>query len=187
MSDKTLLLTPYMTPLKAISWQMAVRLVYQEKARVIEEYEEDISSPSVTWKMPAVIQLIRPLSAMKRGIKFSRINVFTRDKFMCQFCGSRKQMRELNYDHVVPRVQGGKTNWENITSSCYSCNGKKGNRTPEQAGMKLLNKPFRPKSLPMTYMAMDRRNVPEIWKPYVPEGDVHEDNGTLFLMTGTNK
>lgn len=184
---RTLLLMPSYTPLKAISWQMAVRLVYQDKAEVVESYDEEISSPSVTWKMPAVIRLKRSLPVTKRGIKFSRINVMSRDKFRCQYCGERKVMRELNYDHVVPRMQGGKTNWANVVSSCYFCNGKKGNRTPEQAGMKLLNKPFRPKSLPMTYMAMDRRNVPEIWKPYVPEGDVHEDNGTLFLMTGTSK
>ena len=87
---------------------------------------------------------------MKRGVKFSRNNVFARDDFRCQYCGARKSARELNYDHVVPRVQGGKTVWENIVASCYDCNGMKRGRTPEQAGMKLLRAPVKPRSLPMT-------------------------------------
>lgn len=185
MSARTLLLTPWMAPLKVISWQMAVRLQYQDKVNVLEVYEEEISSPSVTWHVPAVVQLKKPLDSMKRGVKFSRINVFTRDGFRCQYCGTRKGMRELNYDHVIPRIKGGPTVWTNIVTSCYPCNDRKAGRTPEQAGMKLFRKPVRPRTLPMSYLQLDRRSIPEVWKDYCVLQGVEEDHGGLFLMTGS--
>lgn len=185
MSTRVLLLSPWMSPLKVISWQMAIRLLYQAKVNAIEYYDEEISSPSVTWQMPAVLQLRKPLDSMKRGIKFSRINVFTRDNFKCQYCGTRKEMKELNYDHVVPRIKGGKTVWENIATSCYPCNDRKAGRTPEQAGMKLLKRPVKPKSLPISYIQLDRKTIPDVWKPYCQIEGVEEDQSSLFLMTGT--
>lgn len=183
--SRTLLLSPWMAPLKVISWEAAVRLIYQKKAYVIESYDEEIASPSVTWRMPAVVALTKPMQPMKRGIKFSRINVFTRDGFRCGYCGERKTMRELNYDHVVPRVRGGKTNWENIVTACYPCNDRKAGRTPEEAGMKLLRRPVKPKSLPHSYLAVDRKTIPEIWEPYCSSADIEEDQDALFLLTGS--
>ena len=76
-------------------------------------------------------------------------------------------MRELNYDHVIPRTRGGRTVWENIVSSCYPCNDRKGGRTPEEAGMRLRKKPFKPSSLPVTpVLTTIRSEVPEAWLPY---------------------
>ncbi len=184
MSSRVLLLSPWFSPLKVISWQMAIRLVYLGKVNVIETYDEDISSPSATWKMPAVIQLRSPMENKKRGIKFSRINVYTRDNFTCQYCNTRKEIKDLNYDHVTPRVKGGLTNWTNIVTSCYPCNDKKGSKTVEQAGMRLLKKPTKPKSLPMSYLQLDRQTIPEAWKAYCPQ-DVEKDKSGLYLMTGT--
>ena len=107
------------------------------------------------------------IAGMKRGVKFSRINVFARDEFRCQYCGARRPVHELNYDHVVPRVQGGKTVWENIVTSCYECNARKRGRTPEQAGMKLLRAPTKPKALPMTtVLPRHHGGIPEAWSPY---------------------
>lgn len=183
MSSRTLLLTPWMSPHKVISWQSAVTLFYLKKVDVLEEYDEDLVSPSMSIKMPAVARLRKPLDTMKRAVKFSRINVFTRDGFRCQYCGERKTMRELNYDHVFPRVRGGKTVWENIVTSCYPCNDKKGHKTLEQSGMKLLRRPFRPKYLPMAYLQLDRRSIPQIWEPYCQAAGVEEDHKGLFLMT----
>jgi 5-methylcytosine-specific restriction endonuclease McrA len=184
MSHRVLLLTPWMSPHKVISWQAAVTLFFLKKVDVLETYEEDLPSPSMTIKMPAVVRLNKPLDARKRAVKFSRINVFTRDGFRCQYCGERKEMRDLNYDHVLPRVRGGKTVWENIITSCYPCNDRKGNKTPEEAGMKLLRKPFKPKSLPLSFLQLDRRTIPEIWGPYCRVAGVEEDHKGLFLMTG---
>ena len=166
MTAQTLLLTPWMMPHKIISWQRAVTMSFLGKVEVIEEYEEEIASPSFTIKTPAVVRLKRPIGGMKRGVKFSRINVFSRDEFRCQYCGSRKAARDLNYDHVVPRVQGGRTVWENIVTSCYACNNQKRGRTPEQAGMKLLRAPVKPKSLPMTTVIPREGPHPEAWMHY---------------------
>ena len=125
MTAHTLLLTPWMMPHKIISWQTAVTMTFLGKVDVLEEYDEDIRSPSLAIKAPAVVRLRRALGGMKRGVKFSRVNVFARDEFRCQYCGTRRPVHELNYDHVVPRVQGGKTVWENIVTSCYECNTAK--------------------------------------------------------------
>lgn len=166
MTAQTLLLTPWMSPHKVISWQEAIVLVFLDKVDVLEAYDEHVASPSVRLAMPAVVRLKNPIRSVKRGVKFSRINVFTRDGFRCQYCGDKKAMRELNYDHVVPRKHGGQTVWENIVTACYPCNDKKRDRTPEQAGMRLLKKPVKPKTLPMTALPFDGREVPEAWAAY---------------------
>ncbi len=107
MSAETLLLTPWMIPHKIIPWQTAVTMSFLGKVDVLEEYDDVIRSPNMAIKAPAVVRLRRPIGGMKRGVKFSRINVFARDDFRCQYCGTRRPVGELNYDHVVPRVQGG--------------------------------------------------------------------------------
>ncbi len=166
MSARTLLLTPWMMPHKIISWQDAVTMMFLNKVEVLEAYDEEIVSPSLAIRMPAVVRLKRSASNTKRGVKFSRINVFTRDGFRCQYCGDKKRMDELNYDHVIPRMQGGKTVWENIVTACYPCNNKKRGRTPEQAGMTLLSRPIKPKSLPLTPALLDLRTIPPAWSGY---------------------
>lgn len=174
-----------MSPHKVISWQTAVTLVYLGKVEVLESYDEEIRSPSTVMKVPAVVRLKKPMNGVKRGIKFSRINVYTRDRFRCQYCGERKPMRELNYDHVIPRVRGGRTVWENIVTSCYSCNEHKGHRTLKESGMKLLSQPIKPKSLPHTFLQIDRKTIPEPWEAYCKAHGVEEDRNGIFLLTGT--
>ena len=166
MTAQTLLLTPWMMPHKIIPWQTAVTMSFLGKVEVLEEYDEDIRSPNLQMKAPAVVRLKRPIGGMKRGVKFSRINVFARDEFRCQYCGTKRAIHELNYDHVLPRVQGGKTVWENIVTSCYDCNARKRGRTPEQASMKLLRAPVKPKALPMTTVIPRHGRIPEVWSPY---------------------
>ena len=167
MTQETLLLTPWMIPHKIIPWQTAVTMTFLGKVDVLEEYEDVIRSPNLAIRAPAVVRLRRPIGGMKRGVKFSRINVFARDDFRCQYCGVRRPVAELNYDHVVPRVQGGKTVWENIVTSCYECNSRKRGRTPEQAGMKLLRAPVKPRALPMTtVIPRSKERIPEAWSPY---------------------
>ena len=166
MTAQTLLLTPWMMPHKVISWQDAVTMMFLDKVEVLEAYDEEIASPSLSMRMPAVVRLKKPVGSVKRGVKFSRINVFTRDGFRCQYCGEKKRMSELNYDHVLPRDLGGTTVWENIVTACYPCNDRKRNRTPEQAGMKLLKRPIKPKTLPMTAMPFDKRVIPAAWEGY---------------------
>lgn len=168
MEGRCLVLNSWMQPHSIMSWQQAVTLMYQEKADVLETYEATVSSPSMTIQLPAVMRLRKEVAMHKKGVKFSRINVLTRDKFTCCYCGNKFKSRELNYDHVLPRCQGGKTVWDNIVTSCVRCNSRKGNRTPAQAGMRMHFHPHRPKILPMgqpLLYALD--SVPAQWQPYL--------------------
>ena len=165
---QTLMLTPWMAPHKIISWERAVVLAYLGKVEVIETWDAELRGPSVAMKAPAVVRLTKGSVSTKQSVRFSRVNVFTRDRFRCQYCGERKPLKQLNYDHVIPRVKGGKTVWENIVTSCYACNDKKGCRTPEEAGMTLLKRPIKPKSLPVTPpVRLGEGDLPMLWQQYV--------------------
>ncbi len=165
--QQTLVLTATYQPHKIVSWQKAVTMIFLGKVEVLEEYDEEIRSVSITIRMPAVVRLLRVLRGKGRGLKFSRINVMTRDHFRCQYCGEKHAMRELTYDHVVPRSQGGRTTWENIVTACYECNRKKSGRTPQQAGMKLRAVPVKPKTLPTVTLRFDLGSMPDAWASWV--------------------
>jgi len=171
VEHRTLVLTKWFFPYQILRWQDAVTQIYTGDATVVAEYDEEICSPSVTWRCPAVIRLTSS-AIPKRKAKFGRVNVFTRDGFRCQYCGQRKRMRELTYDHLTPRKRGGRTVWENIVTACYPCNGRKGSKTCDEAGMFPLKLPVRPKSLPLVSPVRDLDNAPEQWhewvRPYLP-------------------
>lgn len=169
---QVLVLTPYYTPHKIISWQTAICMLFLGKIEVVDEYDEVIRAPSLSMRIPAVVRLKKTIGNIKRGMKFSRVNILQRDGFRCQYCGVHGRIDELNYDHVVPRSQGGRTVWDNITTSCYPCNKKKANRTPEQAGMPLLSKPHKPKTLPMGGPIF--RTIHPIWKNWIHTNKVEK-------------
>jgi 5-methylcytosine-specific restriction endonuclease McrA len=161
-----------MFPHRVAPWQEVMTELFNGKVQIVEEYDEVVyysAERGSRLYMPAVARLMKPVATHKKGVKFSRVNVYARDNFTCQFCGTRKPMVELNYDHVIPRKQGGQTVWDNIVTSCYPCNDKKGSRTPEQAGMKLLSRPYRPKTLPLAQPILSMRHIPAEWQPYVQE------------------
>jgi 5-methylcytosine-specific restriction endonuclease McrA len=193
METRTLVLTKNYLPHQIISWTEAITSLFTGKAEVVESHDGDdnilatiyeprikefkkilcaypsYSGGCLDIRTPSVVRLKNWDSSIKLGVKFSRVNVFTRDNFKCQYCGSQKGLKELTFDHVLPRSSGGKTYWENIVSSCYPCNSKKSNRTPEQAGMKLKRKPFRPKSLPMIGLKFSENTIHPNWIPYFGE------------------
>jgi hypothetical protein len=162
----TLVLNTQGRPHRVTSWKKAVCMQLKDKIDVLEEYDVHVPTLGVRITIPAVVSLKRNVPFIKIGASFSRINVFTRDKFRCCYCNKRKTAKHLNYDHVLPQSRGGKTVWENIVTSCYDCNKKKGNRTPDEAGMKMHFKPYRPKVLPLTPFFFES-SVPDIWKPYL--------------------
>lgn len=168
MTAQTLLLTPWYSPHKVIHWQTAICMLFLGKVEVVDEYDEVITAPSLTMRMPAVVRLKKSIGSIKRGVKFSKINVLTRDGFKCQYCGFKGSIDTLNYDHVIPRAQGGKTVWENIVTACYKCNSHKADRTPEQARMTLLSRPHKPKTLPMAAPVI--RTVHPIWESWMGGG-----------------
>lgn len=190
MEARTLVLTKSYMPHQIVSWTDAATRVFNGKAEVIEVHAGDeclltvipearvpdfkqvvrafpsYAGGDLAVRAPSVMRLTQWEGSVKRGVKFSRINVFTRDGFRCQYCGKQKGMKELNYDHVMPRHLGGRTVWDNIVTSCYPCNSTKGNRTPEQAGMKLRKLPFKPKTLPMVGPRFDPKGIMPSWIPY---------------------
>lgn len=166
MSTRTLVLDQGYQPHRVVSWQRAVTMLFRGVAEVVEEYDEEIRSVTLVIKTPAVIRLLRRLGR-KRCVKFSRINVLTRDGFKCCYCGQRLPMRKLTYDHVLPRSQGGRTVWENIVSACYDCNERKGDRTPEQAKMRLRKPPVKPNSLPVVAFRVEGESIPDLWASYL--------------------
>lgn len=171
MSHRTLLLNAYYVPIRILRWEDAVKMRYEGTADVVAEYQDTVSSPSVTWRVPAVIRLRRPTPNKKRGIKFSRANVYERDGYQCQYCppsAGRRSARDLTYDHVVPRASGGRTEWTNITSSCVKHNSIKGARTCDESGLFPRNRPVQPKSLRMTGPVIDREAAPAEWLDYLP-------------------
>ena len=169
MATRTLVLTPWYIPYRIVSWQDAITMMYLTKADLVVPYGEEVRSPSVSMPMPAVIRVKRKVTVARSRIRFSRINVFMRDGFRCQYCGARGTYGSLTFDHVVPRSQGGRTEWNNILTACGSCNSKKGSRTPTQAGMKPLRSPHAPKSLPLRDTALELGRIPEEWRDFCGE------------------
>jgi len=110
--------------------------------------EDVVHTVSFNIRVPRVILLLFFDRLPHKEVKFTRHNIFERDHNMCQYCGKRFDRRELNLDHVIPRDRGGTTTWENIVCACISCNTRKANRTPTEAGMHLIKKPKRPKWRP---------------------------------------
>lgn len=161
----TLVLSQSYQPVARITWQRAITLLWEGKVEVVEEYADRIvHSVTLEFHIPSVIRFLKAVRGHKRAVKFSRENVYTRDNGSCQYCGNKVPRPEATYDHVVPRVQDGHTRWENVVICCKACNQKKGGRTPDQAKMKLLSVPVKPKKLP------DHLRITFMWHPGMPEG-----------------
>ena len=124
-------------PLSLWSWQDAVKAVCLDRVTIISEYEQRISSPSMEIRLPSVIAL-KEYVPQTRNPAFTRFNVFLRDRFSCQYCGTSHSASDLTFDHVVPRSKGGRTNWMNVVAACGPCNLRKANKLPNQCGICLL-------------------------------------------------
>lgn len=130
------------SPITVCTVQRAFLLVYLEKAEMLAGINGHVlRSISQTFPMPAVIRLGRYINVPYKGVVLSRQNVFRRDGFECQYCGSSK---ELTLDHVVPRSKNGKSCWTNLVTACKRCNTRKGDYTLEKAGLKLRRQPEKP-------------------------------------------
>ena len=177
-ATRTLLLSQGYEPIKVISWQRALTLLTLGKVEVVEEYDAEVRTVSVIVKVPAVVRLLRAFRRHAKPVKFSRINIYARDGYKCQYCGKKCRIDELTYDHVVPRSQGGKTTWDNIVSCCYACNHAKANRTPAQAGMRLLAKPVRPTWVPAVVIRLSTTSMPDAWRDYLYWTGEIQDEGS---------
>jgi 5-methylcytosine-specific restriction endonuclease McrA len=167
--EQTLLLNASYEPLKIVHWQKAITLLCQGKVEVIAEYDREIRSVSISFRLPSVIRLLRYIKMKRRFdyVPFSRANIYARDDHSCQYCGESFPTTELTFDHVTPVAQGGRKDWENIVTCCVTCNRRKGGRTPEEAGMHLRRMPRRPESMPALRITIRLHTAPESWRDYL--------------------
>ncbi len=127
-------------PLSLWSWQDTIKAVFLDRVNILSYYDHMVRSPSFEMQLPSVISLksyVKPA----RQPAFTRFNVFLRDRFECQYCGSTA---DLTFDHVIPRCRGGRTTWENVVTACSSCNLRKGGRLPEDCEMVPNLRPHQP-------------------------------------------
>ena len=126
--EQTLVLNATYEPLRIVSWQKAMTLLFQGKVEVIADYDREIRGVTVRVKLPSVLRLLRHVR-MKRpfaDVPFSRANVYARDEHRCQYCRRRFPPSQLTFDHVIPVARGGHKGWDNIVTCCIPCNRKKG-------------------------------------------------------------
>jgi len=131
-----------------------------------EDRYESIKTFSLEIRVPKIIRLVVYDKLPKATIKFNRKNIFARDKNRCQYCGKKVPTSELSLDHVIPRTQGGTSNWKNIVCACTNCNKHKGGRRPEEAGMKLICKPVKPNHCPLIQLKLGS-NKYNSWKQFL--------------------
>lgn len=160
---KALVLNIDYSPITVCTVQRAFLLVYLRKAELVKANNSySFHTVNETFAMPAVIKLTRYVNIPYKGVSLSRENVFKRDGFECQYCGTKK---ELTIDHIIPKAKGGKTSWNNLVTACKKCNSKKGNFTLEEAGLQLSFQPYKPSYI-MYLRTLSGNNYSE-WKPYL--------------------
>ena len=127
-------------PLSLWSWQDAIKAICLDRVNVVSNYDRVIRSPSFEMALPRD-GFLNHYVIPPRHPAFTRFNVFLRDKFQCQYCGTRE---DLTFDHVIPRSKGGRTTWENVVAACAPCNLRKANRLPQEIRMFPRQTPFQP-------------------------------------------
>ena len=162
MSDgKVLVLNQDYSPLTLCSVNRAFLLVFLGKAELLEsDSKNELHSVSQSYPKPTVIKINRYILVPYRGVVLTRYNLFKRDNNECQYCGTKN---DLTLDHLVPRSKGGKTSWKNLVTACKQCNAKKGDQSPEEAGMILDRLPFKP-----SYIMFLRTNFGKVRKEWLP-------------------
>lgn len=167
--EQTLVLNATYEPLGVISWQRAMTLLYQNKVEVVATYERFIRGVTARIALPSVLRLLRHVRLRRifSEVPFSRSNVYTRDEHLCQYCGGEFDPSHLTFDHVVPVARGGLKSWENIVTCCIECNRKKGDRLPEERGMRLIRKPRRPDLPRVLALIFSNRHAHDTWRDYL--------------------
>lgn len=197
LDSSVLVLNRLYQPVNITTVRRAFTLLYQGTAKAIdrefqtfdfdswaalsaEVHDTDVlRTVAKTIRIPRVI-ILQVFDRFPRlHVRFSRQNIYLRDKLVCQYCGERFARADLNLDHVVPRSRGGRTTWENVVCSCIPCNLRKGNRTPEEARMRLLQDPTRPRWSPFE-RGREGAITYEDWRPFLSFVDASYWNTELF-------
>lgn len=146
MHRPVLVLNASFEPINICAARRAIVLVLKGVATAEEESKVAVRSTFQSMQLPSVIRLTGYRRIPHQTRALSRKNILMRDRFTCQYCSRTFPSGELTLDHVVPRSRAGETAWENLVACCHECNNRKGNRTPEEADMRLVRPP-RPFSL----------------------------------------
>jgi 5-methylcytosine-specific restriction endonuclease McrA len=132
-------------------------LVDKGKAEIVKSDENPITSGYNTYVRPLIIRLLKYIKHHVRTLRASRPRIYKRDNYECVYCGSKK---DLTLDHVLPKSRGGGNDWTNLVTSCFKCNLKKGNKTPDEARMFMKQKPFVPT------IVGENQSVQKVWNEY---------------------
>ncbi len=168
VNSSVLVLNQNYEPLNVCNARRALVMVFNGKAEVLELNGHYITTTTTSFHCPSVIRLSNLIKRPRARLKLSRKEVFSRDKYTCQYCG--KQTKDLTLDHVVPKWRGGPHSWDNLVSACKLCNHRKGGHSLEEARMRLLNKPLEPRVSPYYVFLQKLQHSPnEEWKKFLPE------------------
>lgn len=196
LNTKVLILNRSYLPIHVTSVRRAFSLLYQGIARVVNDQyqtfdfdswshlsvsvrDESVGLVNRVIRVPRVILLVGYDRVPKRQVRFSRYNIYARDNCTCQYCGHKLPRHELNLDHVIPRSRGGISTWENVVCSCHACNRHKGGRTPQEAKLTLLRKPYKPRWTPFMQETFNLSRYRE-WLPFLSTVDVSYWNTELL-------
>jgi len=195
LNTKVLVLNRSFLPIHITSVRRAFSLLYQGIAHAVSEqyqtfdfvswselsisvHDDTVGTVDRLIRVPRVILLVTYDRVPKRQVRFSRFNIYARDRNTCQYCALHFPRSELNIDHVIPRSRGGSSTWENVVCSCLSCNRKKGGRAPGEARMHLMRPPRRPEWTPFMLETFSMRRYRE-WLPYLSTVDASYWNTEL--------
>jgi 5-methylcytosine-specific restriction endonuclease McrA len=164
LGGRVLVLNQGYEPISVCSVKKAFMLMYLSKAELVE-YRPGSALKSIrsSFPYPSVIRLQSYIRVPYKRVDLSRKNILRRDGFRCQYCGSHSH--PLTLDHIIPKSRGGGDSWENLVAACIPCNNRKGSRTPEEAGLRLLSPPRKPNHI--VFLSHFMGKVEEHWKQYL--------------------
>ncbi len=154
-------------PLNICRARRAVVLLYHGKAEMLENGTGFIHSINHAFSVPSVIRLDYMIKHPRHERKLTRLEVFHRDGYTCQYCG--KETRQLTLDHVIPRYRDGQHTWENLVSACIPCNRRKAGKTPKEARMTLIHHPSPPRGNALFYIPYNYLQTHSEWQKYLPQ------------------
>lgn len=165
--SRVLVLNATCEPINITNWRRAVALVFRGKAEILEDAGEHLLAPGMP--LPRVIRLSRYVAVPYMTPAPTRNNILMRDRYCCRYCG--RTGGRLTLDHVMPRSRGGLSNWKNLVCACSECNLRKGNRTPEEAGMLLkqgISLSFSRLEFEILFGGNESKQI-SCWLKYLPE------------------
>lgn len=167
MTHQTLLLSASYEVVSFITERKAIKMLFNDKVEVVSSWDNSCDWVNGSMKLPSILRLKNHIKRNYFNYGFTRQAMVKRDRSTCQFCGKKLVPSQITVDHVKPRAQGGCTSFSNCVVACYECNFKKANRTPEEAGMKLLKTPTHPSFAAQHFISNDKEFWNEEWDNFL--------------------